>query len=162
MSFIHFNWRRLEEQTFELCTCLDPVPKFFLQDSATLAIGQNWILRARRSLSLLSLYRCWKGSREFIQINLNKIGTKIQVSWFSKRRQVSASHVLGPSHALRALPVSHLLSSASAKPTPRNSQRGLVFKQSLFQITTPTYLLGFLGQIAWSLCASISLSVEWA
>lgn len=147
MSFIHFNWRRLEEQTFELCTCLDPVPKFFLQDSGTLAIGRNWILKAGRSLSLLSLYRCWKGSWEFIQINLNKIGTKIQVSWFSKRMQVSASHLLGPSHALRALPVSHLLSSASAKPTPRNSHRGLVFRHSLFQITTPTFCCISLGKL---------------
>lgn len=159
MSFIHLT----EEDWKNKHLSSAPVWIQFLRFSSR--IQQLWPLVAigfwevtEPSLTLQVLKR----KLGVYSINLNKIGTKIQVSWFSKRRQASASHLLGLSHALRALPVSHLLSSASAKPTPRNSQRGLVFRQSLFQITTPTYLLDFLGQIAWSLCASISLSVEWA
>lgn len=75
----------MEEQTFELCTSLDPVPKYCLQDSGTLAIHLNWILRAEGHRGFPHFTGIEKEAKELIQVHLNKIGTKLlQVSLFSR------------------------------------------------------------------------------
>ena len=70
-------------------------------------------------------------------------------------------HLLDPSSAPWALPVSHPLPRASTKWTLQNGNESFDFRPNSFQITAPTYLLRVLGQIAWSLSASTSPSVKW-
>lgn len=161
MSFIHFKWS-LKNRHLKTALVWIQFLSFASRGFRTLAIGLNWIPRAGRSLNLLpSCYRCWKRSWEFIQINLNKTGTKIQVTWFPRWRQYSASHLLGPSCAPRAFPVSPLLPPASAKQSQlfRTGTRALTSDRTHFKshsLKKDTHLLGVLGQTAWTFSASTS------
>lgn len=78
-----------------------------------------------------------KEAQEFIHRNLSKIGTKLQVTWFSSWRQDSASCLLGPSHAPGALPVSCLPAPASAKSTPQTGMEALTSDRACFKAWSP-------------------------